>query len=512
MGKTTEMRSEFLARWVVRVLRGGALVFVLFYIMAFIIASLKRMSYPYELEWIEGGFLLVMQRVLGGKPIYTPPSLDYIPFIYPPLYYYLTAALARVVGVKFLALRLVSFTSALLTLLLIMHWVYREGRSAFAALSAAGFFAGSYRLSGTWFDVGRVDSLFLFLLMAGMYLLTTTTSVTGGILAGICLFLAAMTKQTALSILLPVLAYLFIRGVWQREKRIWATELTFALLLVLSVLWLSWRTKGWFWYYTVTIPGGFPVFPHALWRFWKDDVFPYVSLAFVTTLLFLWLTWARARWNTLAWYGIFFASVFLNTWLVRSHRGSYLNDLMPFHAMLALGLGLWVAQISRQWGRGDVWKEGPIALIVFLQLLALFYNPTLIVPDARHVAAGDQVVAKLAHFEGDILVPFHPYLAVRAGKRPHMHIAAAYDVLRSDPDRWGQRLREETRNALREQRFTAVVLDQPLFWLMDATTEGLLKVYYEGPLPLIRHPDAFRPMTGLRLRPGRLYIKKEHPR
>ncbi len=497
------------ARWLIRVIQAGIFLLIGFYILAFIAVSFKRLLYPYELEWIEGGFLVLIHRIRAGLPLYTRPTLEYIPFIYPPVYYYLTAGMAYIVGPNFTALRVISFTSALFSLLLIMTWVHKEGDSVFAALSAGGFFAGTYRLSGTWFDVGRVDSLFVFFLLVGMYVLIHHPSPTRSGVAGVLLFLGAMTKQTALPILAPVFAFLVLLGVLKRGRFVWITLGTFVGLLVLAELWFNWRTHGWFWYYTVTIPRGFPVLPHALWRFWKDDVFPYVTLAFVTSLLFLWQTWANVQWSKLSWYGIFFASVFLNTWVVRSHRGSYLNDLIPFHAVLALGFGLWIAYVQKLISN-DVWKRGPVVLIVFLQLLALLYNPKLVVPNAQHVVTGNEVVSKIATFNGPVLVPFHPYLAMKAGKPPHMHIAAAYDVLRSDPEGWGQRLREETRAALREQRFSAVILDQPLFWLMDETTERLLRKYYEGPLPLVENPDAFRPLTGLRLRPEALYVKKAH--
>src|ERR1043165_8468028 len=87
------------------------------------------------------------------------PTLDFIPFIYPPFYYCVVAALP---GSGFLPMRLVSFAATLGVLGVIYSWVKREtGSPKFAAL-AASFFCATYASTGAWFDTGRVDSLFLF--------------------------------------------------------------------------------------------------------------------------------------------------------------------------------------------------------------------------------------------------------------------------------------------------------------------------------------------------------------
>lgn len=502
------MRRERLSSWFTWALMGGSLLFTLLYFAFFLWAASRRLRYPFELEWIEGGFLVVLRRVLAGRPLYVPPSLDFVPFIYPPGYYYATALLAQVIGPTFYSLRIVSIVSSLVTMGVVMFWVYREGGRGWPALVAGGFYAGTYRLSGTWFDVGRVDALFLAALWVGMYALVWSRRWWGGIVAGFFFFLATMTKQTALPILGPVFLYALWRGGRYRDARAWGMVVSFLTLLVGATLWLTWRSQGWFWYYTVRLPGGFPVLPHALWRFWKDDVFPYTTLAFALTLLYLWGEWARGHSRAFMWYGLFFLGVLVNTWLVRSHRGSYLNDLMPLHSVLAFGLGLWMNQ-ALEWAQpqGDWWR-GPVYLLVFLQMLALLYNPRLVVPTPRQKAKGEEVVARLEAIDGEVLIPFHPYLAVYAGKPPHMHMAAVYDVLRSDGLGWGQWLRGELRRALQEHRYAAVVLDQHTFLLMDEATEEVLRRYYDGPYPFVRNPDLFRPLTGLRLRPEVVYYPK----
>ena len=93
-------------RWAVFAL---ALAFLALY---FAIAP-ARIGYPFELEWMEGACVDHVRRVLAGRPLYVVPSLDFVPFVYPPLYFWVSAVAAKLIGVGFLPLRLVSFLSSL---------------------------------------------------------------------------------------------------------------------------------------------------------------------------------------------------------------------------------------------------------------------------------------------------------------------------------------------------------------------------------------------------------------
>ena len=67
-----------------------------FFACNFIILS--RIFYPYELEWIEGGSLQVVDRILNGLPVYSMPSPEYVAPLYMPFYYYLSALSAMIFG------------------------------------------------------------------------------------------------------------------------------------------------------------------------------------------------------------------------------------------------------------------------------------------------------------------------------------------------------------------------------------------------------------------------------
>ena len=67
------------------------------------------MFYPYQLEWMEGAGLVQVRHLLAGKTFYVPPSIDFIPLIYPPLYFYASAIITKLIGLGFGALRFLFF-------------------------------------------------------------------------------------------------------------------------------------------------------------------------------------------------------------------------------------------------------------------------------------------------------------------------------------------------------------------------------------------------------------------
>src|SRR5207249_2399660 len=130
-----------------------------------------RIGQPFELEWIEGGSLAMVRRVLAGLPPYVAPSLVYIPFNYPPLYFVVCAWVARALGPSLMTLRLVSFVASLGCGAAIARLIVIETRRRDAALLAMSLFFATYRFAGAWLDTARSDSLQLALLLLGFVIL-----------------------------------------------------------------------------------------------------------------------------------------------------------------------------------------------------------------------------------------------------------------------------------------------------------------------------------------------------
>src|SRR6201986_542202 len=166
---------------------------------AYLFVALTRLRFPFPPESPEGDSLVEVHRILAGQPLYPAPTAGYVPDGYPPLYFFLSAAVARVLGAGYLSLRLVSLVSSLACFALLARLVQRETGSIAAGTGAAGVFAATYFTAGAWLDIGRVDSLFLALSLGALYAARHMRGVRGAIAAGALLAAAALTKQTALA-------------------------------------------------------------------------------------------------------------------------------------------------------------------------------------------------------------------------------------------------------------------------------------------------------------------------
>src|SRR5579859_2021760 len=91
---------------VAKILKALALAGAAAHLAAFLFVAAARLTYPFELEWIEGGLVDEVRAVLAGAPLYAAPNIHQVAFIYPPLYLYASAALSAVAGRGFLPLPL----------------------------------------------------------------------------------------------------------------------------------------------------------------------------------------------------------------------------------------------------------------------------------------------------------------------------------------------------------------------------------------------------------------------
>ncbi len=180
-------------------------------VVAYVLTVASRIGYPYELQFFEGSTVEVSARVTNGLALYGPPTTEFTPWPYPPLYFWVTGELGMVTGVNLPTMRAVSFAASLVTLVLLVVIVKSATGSGVAGLVAAGLFAGTYRVSGAWFDAARVDSLFLALLLAAVLAGLRARTWRGGLVTGGLLALAFLTKQNALVVAVPMLMYLGLR-------------------------------------------------------------------------------------------------------------------------------------------------------------------------------------------------------------------------------------------------------------------------------------------------------------
>ena len=141
-----------------------------YYLIVFVILAFMRMQALIEYDWLEGLHLLQVHRLLAGMSLYPAPSSEYIPLMYGPLYYYyISCFVAFFAGESYASLRFVSLVSTLGALVMIGMLVRSMTGSKQAAWVAAGLYIGMYGMVDFWFDIARVDSLFIFFIMTAVY-------------------------------------------------------------------------------------------------------------------------------------------------------------------------------------------------------------------------------------------------------------------------------------------------------------------------------------------------------
>src|ERR1019366_5947973 len=174
----------------------------------FLYAVAGRIGYPYPLEWLEPATSDTVARILRGLPIYCAPSYEFVASMKTPLYDYVVASVSSIFGTDRVAGRLVSVLSTGGVCFLLWRFIHREGASGIWALFGVALFLATYNISRQWYDIARLDTLFLFVLVAAAYALRFWRGAAGAAGAGVLLAAAYFTKQTVLLVAIPLLLLL----------------------------------------------------------------------------------------------------------------------------------------------------------------------------------------------------------------------------------------------------------------------------------------------------------------
>jgi Dolichyl-phosphate-mannose-protein mannosyltransferase len=485
--------------------RGVLLCTAVYFIVMYITTSLLRMVYPYELDWMEGGLVDHVMRVLSGKPLYVKPTIDFIPFIYTPFYYYVSALAAKLTGPGFLPLRLVSFLASLVNFYLIYYLVHRETRSGFAGLLSAAVFTATNAINGTWFDICRTDSLYMTLLLSAVVMLRFSESVRGHIAAGLILSVGMFTKQTVLLAALPVIFYCVIIH-WRRSLALIAAMigLTGSLTWIMTHL-----TDGWYLYYTVRLPRYHQIHAVQMFRlktFWTSDMILYLIPALVLTGLFLIHITIHFNKRRSLFYLVFTTGMIYVSWTLWLNNAAFNNVFIPTHAALAICFGMSWHTFKADAGKGRHAREIIVGLACLCQFACLVYNPATIVPTKRDRLAGEELIQKMQKMQGEVLIMTHGYLPVMAGKAPHAHKMAITDISRGIRDADRQTLLSEISRKIMRKQFDTIILDSS-FILFRPEIEH----YYRFKEYVFEDLDVFWPVIGMQTRPEMICVPAESP-
>lgn len=484
------------------ILKWFIIISSLIFIGIFIYVTISRIAYPFELEWMEGGSVEHLERLMKGEQIYTPPSLEYIPYIYTPLYYYAAVPIAAITGIGLLPLRIVSLASTLLIFFIIYLFVKRETESNYYGMVAAGLFSATFSLGGAWFDLARVDMLFILFAIACIYIIRFHHSplylVIAGLLAG-CSFL---TKQTALVMLAPMGLYLLI---FERKNSLYFV-LVFAFIVIGSTIYYSMSTDGWYYFWNFTLPADHRWLPKFFVLFWTYDLIKPLG---IVILFSLGMYYFLFRENRKLFY--FFAAILLGaamtSWLSRLHYGGHTNVLLPIYLLLTMFgvIGFWQV---RQKVKGELTIVGNslhilifVSIAILFQFITLIYSPRHQIPTKEEEKAGYELVEKIKSTEGDVFIPGNIYFARLAGKKTYTHGLLIWDLMQSST-RYGKEIKVELDDALKNHKFNLVV---------DYTQMRYpeLNNYYNFAGNVFSGDELFWMRAGFTTRPERYFLPKK---
>ncbi len=184
-----------------------------------------RLSYPYDLEWMEGGMLAHAWRVQHWMPLYVEPDADWIPYIYPPGYPALLALLSVVTGLSTTLGRAVSVFGTLMSCAALVFAGWRLGPRAFPASDAragalsgglaAMVFLAAYPDTGAFYDLIRPDALGTGLL-AWSLVLGMDRDPRLRVLSGVLLAAAFAVKHNMAAYGVPMALGIAVRFGWRQ--------------------------------------------------------------------------------------------------------------------------------------------------------------------------------------------------------------------------------------------------------------------------------------------------------
>jgi hypothetical protein len=484
---------------------------VIFAIMYFSTA-LPRLVYPYDLDFIEDSMLMQALRFARQQPVFIAPNADFNPHVYMPFYTFLGGWLFKFTSPSFVPLRLLSFSASLVMALLVGYITFRETKGdKWLLCVSVGLALGGYRISGFWFDLARVDSLFVALGLSGFTLgLYARDSQTGVVTSALLLALAFFTKQTALLLSLGLAVCLFLTN----RRNGWLFTITYVGLISVSLFSINSFTDGWFFYHVFGIASRDPVELQRLGQYIVGEVFGRMVGLSLPALLAAGLGFRRVGWRILReqpWL-VGLAMAVAISGAGRISVGGNLNNLMPAYACLCLApallcreLKLWAAKpipASRpRLGWPRIYSpEIIIPLLALLQFALGVYNPFRYIPSPAMRASGDRFIQRLASINGNVLVMMHPYYALLAGKEPATQIAALWYVR----ERGALPLPDDFVSRLQNHYYAAIISDESFFEI-EPTLVGLITKYYvlAETLPLASTPLA---PVGMAVRPQVIYL------
>ena len=415
---------------------------------------------------MEGGSLQMMHRILSGEPLYGPPTVEFVPYTYTPLYFYLSALASPLLGEGFLPLRAVSVIASIAAFGLLFSIIRRETGSAIGGVAAAGLFAATYAANGNWFDLARIDSLCLALLLGAICLGLHGTHARHFIVGGVLVALAFFTKQVAVIVAGP----LFVAVVLRNRTKGLAFALSAVGIIGAGILYLTTLYDNWFLFYTLTSPRTrwlSNLSWEALSRATILEFLPIFIIPLAVAASTVWKLLSKPDSKGLSFL-LVVGGLFLAAGWGRIESINFLNSSIPAHLGISLLFGRAVGETLRT----SLTFVAPLSLAgafsLQLAILAPLAGP--IIPQQKELSNFKEYTTFLASLPTPIYLPDHGYVTSLGRDNSFAHSIGIMDLMMGGTPEQIAQFRSEMEEALSARRFRTIVCDTHLFptWFKEA--------------------------------------------
>jgi len=482
-------------------------------VVLYVVAA--RFSFPGEREWMAGSIIDHVERVREGRPIYAAPSGDWIPFIYTPGYYWVCAALARVMPLV-AACRVVAIASSAIAAICTYFLAKNAGATRYLAALSPLLFVGAFGYVCAWYDVERADTLLVALLAIAAIVLQRWTSLGTTAVSGAIVGLALFVKQPASTFVVVVPAVL---ALGERPRRAIAFTAGALVGIVPLFAWLQATTKGWFSFYCFTLPSAHGMAAKYITMFFVADTSKALVLTIATIGAFAWLaSIVRARVSrrevdappAKLVLAAFLAAGFVASAASRLHVGGWPNVLLFWTTFAVPSVTALAARLE---SLGSKTVTCATLGAIVLQAGAFVTDPNDAVPDGAALKATRAVEARVASLEedGDVVMMGRGHVT----HARHPHINALVDLMRA-----GHPPPADFTDAIAKRSYAAIVLndledvrmitllghESPLFEVVTRNYFVAERFDDRAPMPVVGYPTQPR----LVLRPRKTPLTIDH--
>jgi hypothetical protein len=378
-----------------------------------------RVSYPFDIEWLEGMLLYQAYRVMHGQPTYGPLRGGYIPSQHPLLYPAVLGLLGHVTGLDYPMARTFSLACFLgAAAIVVVRLLRRHGKGArgwgLSAL-AVGCAAAAAPLCSCLYDLIRADVMALFLCVACASLASGPRKMSTWRLVLLAAVITAIVYTR-----LPAVFFVLWTGffVLVRHPRsglrlaLVVTAMSGAVLAGLMVM-----SRGWYWIITISLLQDHVVRVErilpALQAFFAFAPFlpalPLLALGLAVT--------RRLSSDGVLWTGMLIAALPASL-LPWAKLGGFENDFIPLAFLVgpaaAFLLGDLFVALDRA-PRVCAVLQGVVMLAGAGFLVQRTWDPARLTPTPEMRRGAASLNARVAALQGGVVAPRHPFLPAHNG-------------------------------------------------------------------------------------------------